>query len=571
MTSGRKSRYFIDKKDSDIIEELLDAHAARPRTSRRRRPSLKEVVQYDCHRLGLPACAGRRPTARSCWSQDDKVTVGEAGDRRHRRSLQMAYGVDRARARRRDRRPLAEQGHQGEQLERRRPGDRRGRGRRSRRRRRAAISPPPISPKVIGGDTARAPARRRARASRSCRPGPTGGCCNDRLAKVRGPGALPGLRRRHCRRRRRDDRHRQALRGQACTSSGVRHTFAERQLGDRRAVRPQSRDCSPRPTPVARCPRRGLLPAVSGLQIGIVTALRERPRRRGPHQGAACRSSATARRASGRGSPRSTPARTAAPSSGPRSTTRWSSASSTTTRASRWCSGMCHSSAKPAPEPAKDDNHLKGYVSRDEDEARPSTTTRRSSSSKRPAATSSRCRRTRRASSLRGPERQQDHARRQRHHHREREGPDPQGGRRREARRARTSEFKCAERLQGRARAARSVRRADEDQRRRHDRDQGRDGADQLIRRETPCPAARVTDMIVSTATQGVPVPIIPPGAPTVLIGGHAGGARRRQLRRRRDHHGLGDGDDRRHAGRARRRPHGGRRRRACRRARRPS
>ncbi len=33
-------------------------------------------------------------------------------------------------------------------------------------------------------------------------------------------------------------------------------------------------------------------------------------------------------------------------------------------------------------------------------------------------------------------------------------------------------------------------------------------------------PAARVTDMIVSTATNGIPVPIIPPGAPTVLIGG---------------------------------------------------
>ena len=32
--------------------------------------------------------------------------------------------------------------------------------------------------------------------------------------------------------------------------------------------------------------------------------------------------------------------------------------------------------------------------------------------------------------------------------------------------------------------------------------------------------AARVGDMIVSTATQGAPVPIIPPGAATVLIGG---------------------------------------------------
>lgn len=33
-------------------------------------------------------------------------------------------------------------------------------------------------------------------------------------------------------------------------------------------------------------------------------------------------------------------------------------------------------------------------------------------------------------------------------------------------------------------------------------------------------PAARVTDLIVSTATQGAPMPIVPPGVPTVLIGG---------------------------------------------------
>lgn len=32
--------------------------------------------------------------------------------------------------------------------------------------------------------------------------------------------------------------------------------------------------------------------------------------------------------------------------------------------------------------------------------------------------------------------------------------------------------------------------------------------------------AARVTDMIVSTATNGAPVPIVPPGAVTVLIAG---------------------------------------------------
>ena len=33
-------------------------------------------------------------------------------------------------------------------------------------------------------------------------------------------------------------------------------------------------------------------------------------------------------------------------------------------------------------------------------------------------------------------------------------------------------------------------------------------------------PAARVTDMIVSSLTSGAPVPIVPPGAPTVQIAG---------------------------------------------------
>lgn len=33
-------------------------------------------------------------------------------------------------------------------------------------------------------------------------------------------------------------------------------------------------------------------------------------------------------------------------------------------------------------------------------------------------------------------------------------------------------------------------------------------------------PAARISDLIVSTATMGAPMPILPPGAPTVLIAG---------------------------------------------------
>lgn len=33
-------------------------------------------------------------------------------------------------------------------------------------------------------------------------------------------------------------------------------------------------------------------------------------------------------------------------------------------------------------------------------------------------------------------------------------------------------------------------------------------------------PAARVTDMMLSVSTQGAPMPILPPGTPTVLIAG---------------------------------------------------
>ena len=46
MTGGCKSRYFIDKKDSDIMEELLGAHSL-PKDVEATTPSLKEVVQYD--------------------------------------------------------------------------------------------------------------------------------------------------------------------------------------------------------------------------------------------------------------------------------------------------------------------------------------------------------------------------------------------------------------------------------------------------------------------------------------------------------------------------------------------
>ena len=145
--------------------------------------------------------------------------------------------------------------------------------------------------------------------------------------------------------------------------AGVRHTFANGNWETDVAFG-LSPDTYAATYPVTAQPAGGLLPAVNGLQIGIVTALENDPDGEDRDQGAPPAGERRPRRAPGRGSPRSTPATGAAPSSAPRSTTRWSSASSTATRASRWCSASATAAPSRLRRPAKDDNNVKGYVSR---------------------------------------------------------------------------------------------------------------------------------------------------------------------------------------------------------------
>jgi Rhs element Vgr protein len=89
MTNANKSRYFINKKDSDIMEELLDAHGiakdVQPTT-----PSLKEVVQYDSTDWDFLLCRAEA-NGQIVLVQDDKVKVAKPATSGSP-ALTMAYG-----------------------------------------------------------------------------------------------------------------------------------------------------------------------------------------------------------------------------------------------------------------------------------------------------------------------------------------------------------------------------------------------------------------------------------------------------------------------------------------------
>src|SRR4029077_1552811 len=75
MTSANRSRYFIDKKDSDIMEELLDAHGL-GKDVEATAPSLKEVVQYDATDWDFLLCRAEA-NGQVVLVEDDKVRVAK--------------------------------------------------------------------------------------------------------------------------------------------------------------------------------------------------------------------------------------------------------------------------------------------------------------------------------------------------------------------------------------------------------------------------------------------------------------------------------------------------------------
>ncbi len=89
MTSGSKSRYFIDKKDSDIMEELLGAHSL-AKDVETTTPSLKEVVQYDSTDWDFLLCRAEA-NGQVVLAEDEKIRVAKpvvAGSP----VVRMAYG-----------------------------------------------------------------------------------------------------------------------------------------------------------------------------------------------------------------------------------------------------------------------------------------------------------------------------------------------------------------------------------------------------------------------------------------------------------------------------------------------
>lgn len=89
MTSGSKSRYFIDKKDSDIMEELLGAHSL-AKDVETTTPSQKEVVQYDSTDWDFLLCRAEA-NGQVVLAEDEKIRVAKpvvAGSP----VVHMAYG-----------------------------------------------------------------------------------------------------------------------------------------------------------------------------------------------------------------------------------------------------------------------------------------------------------------------------------------------------------------------------------------------------------------------------------------------------------------------------------------------
>ena len=174
--------------------------------------------------------------------------------------------------------------------------------------------------------------------------------------------------------------------------------------------------------------------------------------------------------------------------------------------------GQCHSSAKPAPEPAKDDNHLKGYVSRSKmkltfDDDKKVVVLETPAGNK---LTLSEDDKTASLADQNGNKITLDDS-----------GITIESAKDMILKAAgdvklEGTNVECKAqasfKAEGQCRQSTSSRQRDPDR--------SRARWSRSTEEEDVFPAARVTDQIVSTATQGAPVPIIPPGAPTVLIGG---------------------------------------------------
>jgi len=354
---GKRSRYFIGKKDSDIIEEILDAHAL-PKDVEATTPDLKEVVQYDCTDWDFMLCRAEA-NGQVVMVGDDKIRVAKPATSGSP-ALEMTYGSTVLEL---DAEIDARWQSKGIKATSWKAGDQ------------AVINADANEPslpqagnvaasdlaKVLGDDTdgivhggaidqaelqswadARLLRMRLARLRGRARCQGFAAILPDQIVQISGVG----------------DRF-----GGKLYVSGVRHSISggnwetDIQFGLSPDLFTETHDL--RPLPAA-----GLLPTVSGLQMGVVTALEDDP---DGEDRIKCR----------------------LPLVSPDEDGIWARLATVDAGNDRGTYfrpeiddevvvgflnddprhpvilGMCHSSAKPAPEPAKDDNNHKGYVSRE--------------------------------------------------------------------------------------------------------------------------------------------------------------------------------------------------------------
>jgi len=357
MTSGSKSRTFTDRKDSDIMEELIGSYGLR-KDVKPTVPDLKEVMQYHSTDWDFLLCRAEA-NGHVVMVSDGKVTVAPpsvgsqpvVSVRYGATLLELDAEID---ARRQSKGIKATSWNAAEQevldVEAKEP---------------SAVNSGNLSPAdladVLGGDTHEITHGGRL-GEPELQAWADGRLLRERLAKVRGRAKLQGFA--------------GVLPGNVMEVTGIGERFEGKMFvsGVRHAVANGnwetdvqlglSTDLFVEAYNLRPLPAAGLLPAVGGLQIGVVTALENDPegedriKVRLPLVGAA-EEGIWARAATlDAGKERGTFFRPEIDdevvvgflNDDPRHPV---------------VLGMLHSSAKPAPEPAKDPNHRKGYVSRE--------------------------------------------------------------------------------------------------------------------------------------------------------------------------------------------------------------
>lgn len=357
MTSGANNRYYTDKKDSDIMEEIIDLYGLKKEITATT-PNLKEVVQYDASDWDFLLCRAEA-NGFVVMVEDGKVSVAPPAIG-EKSVVSVRYGATLLEldadcdARWQSKGIKASSWNATDQelieADAKEPATT-GNGN---------LSPDSLAD-VIGGDPHII--RHGGKLSQpELQAWADGRLLKERLAKVRGrakfqgfAGVLPdnvievtGIGER--------------FEGKMYVS-GIRHSFAngnwetDAQFGLSTELFAETYNLRP-------LPASGLIPAISGLQMGIVTVLENDPD----------------------GEDR---IKVKLPLISTEDEGIWARLATLDAGKERGTFfrpeiddevvvgflnddprhpvvlGMCHSSAKPAPEPAKDDNHLKGYISRE--------------------------------------------------------------------------------------------------------------------------------------------------------------------------------------------------------------